>query len=532
MGEGLRRAGAICFVVGSLLFAYTTVRHVWESRLLVPFFDEWDFLDWYRHVLADGLSLHALWLPHNGHHLPLPRLIYFLRDWLTNGSPAALVLANLLIQAAVIAVLARLALKEPAFAGTMMRWVVMSATIVTLSWTVQIENFHWSIQIIYVLAAAQAVASLYFLAQMPVRGTSRLLIALLFAISDTLTLGAGLGVWPALLVGTIALRAGGRALVPIIVLTGAAAAVYLATPGEAPQGIADALGRPFDLLHYMARYLGPPFADDRLRLALGGLLIACAVGVILVTLWRGTRSGFIVLHLGLVTFGLSVALLTALARLSVGIGEAGSSRYAAFSTLFWVGLISLAAHAAVTRRWQPLRWGLYAMLSALFVFLIAASQNVAAEQFRARADASIAAVLSLVAGAPDAPAIHRDLHPRPEVPAGLLDFVQQQAYGLFGSPWMRSMNRPAAEALPPENGACGASMSAEALPGGARLTGRFADGVDAPRRLVVVAQDGRVHGLGIRGYRGHAFTAYMSGPPEGAVLFGYTGRQLCRAGQL
>lgn len=530
MPSFLRRGLAISLTVGSLLFAYTTFRHVWEARLVVPFFDEWDFLEWYRQVLDEGLSFGALWMPHNGHHLPLPRLLYLLRDQWTDGSPAVLVMGSLLLQGAAIALLARVALREPAFAGTTMRWILMATTIVLLSWTVQVENFYWSIQVIYVLAATQAVASLYCLARSDGRPLF-LWAALLLAISDTLTLGSGLGVWPALLATAISLRQHRLALGAVLVGTIAVAILYAAFPTEVTQGVFGSLARPIDVLHYMARYLGPPFADDGLRLILGGVLILAGVAVVLAALWRGVVSRFVGLHVGLVTFGLSVALLTALARLPVGVGEAGSSRYAAFSTLFWVGLVSLAAHAVVMGRWQKARWGLYGVLAGLFIFLVAASQNVAPRQFLARSDAASAAFLSIAVGAPDFPAIQKNLHPRPQVALRVADFLRDRHYGLYGSSLLQSLGATEAATLPPVEGDCTTTVTMDLLETGIRLSGHFGS-KKAPRWLVVVGGDGNVQGFGVRDRLTNHFTAYSRLPLAGATLYGIERATRCRIANL
>ena len=524
MQDGLRRAAAIILSVGSLLFVYTTVRHVWEARLVVPFFDEWDFLEWFRDVELQGLSAAALWMPHNGHHLPLPRLIYLLRDVWTDGSPATLVIGNLLLQGAIVALLARVVLREGAFAGTTMRWVLMACTIVLLSWTVQIENLYWSIQIIYVLATAQAVGSLYCMARS--RGQLVLLgAALLLALSDTLTLGAGLGVWPALLAMAIALRERWMTIGVVLASTLAVAIVYAAFPTEVTEGVAASLGRPVDLLHYMARYLGPPFANDGLRVVLGGVLIVAATVTIATALWRGVGSRFVGLHLGLATFGLSVALLTALARLPVGIGEAGSSRYAAFSALFWVGLVSLAAHTVVMRRQQVARWGLYATLTAFGVFLVAASQNVAPRQFLSRSDAATAAFMSVAVGMPDEDAIRQNLHPRPEVVRRIAGFLQDRRYGLFGSPLVGTLYTT--PTLPATGAACPATVTVESIEGGERLVGGFA-GIRVPYWLMLVGADGEVTGLGVRDRLGNRLTVYSRRPLAGATLYGLVGAELCK----
>jgi len=86
----------------SLGFAAFTVRYVWAGRLVVPAYDQRLFGVWFKQVLANGVDFRALIEPHNGHYLPIPRLIFLLRNTLGEGDPRLLVSANLLLQGASI----------------------------------------------------------------------------------------------------------------------------------------------------------------------------------------------------------------------------------------------------------------------------------------------------------------------------------------------------------------------------------------------------------------------------------------------
>jgi len=167
-----------------------------------------------------------------------------------------------------------------------------------------------------------------------------------------------------------------------------------AEPSTAPMMV---LTRPIDTLLFVCRYLPPLYIRDDLRVLLGALLIGLGVFAVVHGTVRGGRSRLDDLAVGLVAFGLSVALLTAMARAEIGVPA--SSRYMAFSSLYWVGLLAFGGSLAPVREWGVARWAIHgALLSGLEPAMTI--QTVADEPFVQRADRATAAVLSIVAGTP------------------------------------------------------------------------------------------------------------------------------------
>src|SRR5687768_17869663 len=85
------------------------------------------------------------------------------------------------------------------------------------------------------------------------------------------------------------------------------------------------LTRPIDTLLFVCRYLPPLYIRDDLRVLLGALLIGLGVFAVVHGTVRGGRSRLDDLAVGLVAFGLSVALLTAMARAEIGRSEEHTS---------------------------------------------------------------------------------------------------------------------------------------------------------------------------------------------------------------
>jgi hypothetical protein len=389
------------------------------------------------------------------------------------------------------------------------------------------ENWHWSIQVVFVLAALLSVASLAVATGDRPRGR---VIATLLAILASFTLGAGLAVFPALAVVALAQRR--RAADLGVILAGAllCAVVYLLGTAEAAGEVAGVLSRPAETVTFMLRYLGPPFMQDRHKLPIGALLVVLGLAAVATGLLRGGRGRLCAFCLGLVAFGLGTALLTALAR--SGFGEPASSRYGAFSTLFWTGLIGLIAAASQRPRLRPLRWALYAALGyGIFVFPVMATQRAAALPFIARADDSTDAALSAALGMPDPAAIRAHLHPDPALVTALVPYLQQQGYGMFGWAPLRAPGTLLDAALRRAAGTCPARIETAAAAGGRRLTGSFESGA-APQWLLVADGDGVVRGLAVRHRLDNGFSGYVRGDGA-ATVWGLTGfGALCRAGEL
>ena len=511
---------------GSLAFACITLRDAWDARLIVPFWDEWDLLTVYRYITQSGDVFAELWAPYNGHYEPIPRLLFLGRDMLLGGDAITLIAACLALQAVLIGIIVAAFLWEPSLRGSVLQHVLIAASIVLLTWTVQMENFNWSVQITFVLPAFLTVASIALVSWRPpaARIDWPIITAAVMAVAACLSLGAGLALWPALFVIALRQRRGVQALI----VTGLGAVLSLV-----PHWVAAAasttpmmmLTRPIETLLFICRYLPPLYIRDDIRVMLGALLIGLGVFVVVYGLARRGENRLGDLGLGLVAFGLCVAVLTAVARAEIAVPA--SSRYMAFSSLYWVGLLAFAGSLAAVRDGTVARWAVYAAL--LFgLEPVMTIQTVADEPFVQRADQATAAVLSMVAGTPDEDAIASGLHPDPQVPIGLLPFLKEHEYGFFGNRLVRAIGHPATLAFPLTTAPCAATVELEVRDGGLRVSGRYATR-NGPRWLVITGPQGNVRGLAVRERRGDRIVGYAPAVARGA-LFGVASGSLCLAG--
>ena len=412
-----RRTVSMMLWSGSLAFAGTTVRDAWAARLIVPFWDEWDLLTVYRHITESGELFADLWAPFNGHYEPIPRLLFLGRDMLLGGDPITLIVLCLALQTALIGIIVATLLRAPALQGSLLQHVLIAASIVLLTWTVQMENFNWSVQVTFVLPAFLTVASIAAVSwRAPGSRTDwPIVAAAVMALAACLSLGAGLAIWPALFVIALRQRRGAQALVIVV-----AGAVLSFVPHwfamESTVTPTTLLTRPLEALLFVCQYLPPLYIQDDIRLAFGALLIGLGIMAIVHGSWRRDGGRLADVAVGLITFGLSVAFLTAIARANIGVPA--SSRYMAFGSLYWVGLLMFGGSVFAAREWRVARCAIYVVLLC-GLEPVMTIQAAAGEPFVKRADQATAAVLSMVVGTPDEHAITSYLHPNPQVPIGL-----------------------------------------------------------------------------------------------------------------
>jgi hypothetical protein len=275
----------------------------------------------------------------------------------------------------------------------------------------------------------------------------------------------------------------------------------------------------------MCRYIGPPFIRESYAVSLGAAMIGLGLIAIGFELVRGTSGRLANLALGLITFGLSVALLTAIARSGEPLAY---NRYVAFSSVYWVGLLLTAALLVSTTSSGHFRLVFSAAVIAALVRFPLATETAAARLFVDRADQSTAAALSMLAGTPDEAAIAAHLHPRPQVPLQLLPFLAKRGYGFFGDRLPRTIGHAANDEFQMGKEFCSASVSVVTQRDGIRLSGTF-DGTTAPGWLVIVDRAGQIRGLAVRARSGSEIAGYAPAGALGGTLYGVQGNTLCRA---
>ena len=150
---------------------------------------------------------------------------------------------------------------------------------------------------------------------------------------------------------------------------------HFQSPGHHPSLLSD-LAHPLDLVGYFLAYLGGAVSSDKnlsfLAMALGLGSLPLLTALVLAD-WRagGTRRANMLPWLGGALFSLCSAGVTAVARSGFGVEQALESRYASFSTPYWMALFALAFMAWRQRRGAtPNRFARPFLACTLGVFLL------------------------------------------------------------------------------------------------------------------------------------------------------------------
>jgi hypothetical protein len=170
-----------------------------------------------------------------------------------------------------------------------------------------------------------------------------LLLSITAAVGATLTLSNGNLLWPLLVAAALLLRLRLAAVLSLAIAGSVSVAVYLHNYARLPSALAS-LETPVACVKYVAVYFGSSWVRSNIRIAelmgVAGFAIFFFSLLQLPSYVRERRAFYVQLVLTLL-FLLGTALITALGRLVFGIGQAFSSRYQAFSLLFWCCLALL-----------------------------------------------------------------------------------------------------------------------------------------------------------------------------------------------
>jgi hypothetical protein len=342
---------------------------IWTRTAAVPYWDEWATVDLVSGALGGRLTWATLWYPHAyAHRIVLPRLLDLAVIVLTGWNRQVELTVDLAIAAATLVLI--LATARRTLDRKVWRWLVPVLSLLLLSGGAY-ANWFAPFQVQYLACVAGSALCLHALARPA--GSVRvrhLLLAGAGALVATLSSLHGLCAWPAF---APAVWASGstprqrRVRTLVWSLTGAGAwTLYLLDfpfgAGGSPTGGLQGLMLARQALRYLLVWLGAPLGyPDALHAALWGLASVCLALIIGWALYRYRPlvpglAGWI----GLVLFAGGSALATLAGRLSAGPGEALFSRYQAFSVLWWVGLLVLAAAAL-----QPVRIGRWVRRTAV-----------------------------------------------------------------------------------------------------------------------------------------------------------------------
>ena len=346
----------IC-ICGALLEVGRMFRYLVRSVTNVFWVDQWIMLEelWRFH---DGrYPLSYLWAPYWGHRIPVPRLIFLLDERWFHFSNVPLVALNLTMQCCLIAILSATQWKLLSSKSRPLAAAMISITFYLLFSGLQMENFVYGMSVQYGIGYASAIAAIFLGS-----GATRLSfgIAAACALISTLTIAAGLMLWP-LLAMEIYLLKGSRLRIFFLLATGAALAVIYAIGYSQPgigMGVSGMLSHPLQAAVIASMFLGGPVS---LASLLGGQ-VSGLLGILtsLYLLWRcfvrgrQARPEFIILAITIswlvcISFSIPFARMQPNWIASFHGSAPLPSRYFTPSFLFWCCLTAALLSICATR---------------------------------------------------------------------------------------------------------------------------------------------------------------------------------------
>lgn len=340
------RSVAAAVVVLGLISALAGIAVAVVAFEPIPYADSIDFFRRFFEVGGwQGYGLRELYARHNEHRLVIPRLWFLLDLALFDATQASLIVVIVLSSIAHAGVLAWvfrcLDHRGP------LSWAFAVAAIGAALSPAQWENLVWSFQVQFV--QVWLFGSLAFVAVAFGDERSswiRTAAAITCGLASTYSMANGILIWPLLV--ALALWRGARGG-PLWLLVIAAAAVIgvEAANYQAHAGHGDPLltiRQPIAVVRYALRYLtsGVAVLGTAAQEVLGAALVAAWGAFAAYALLRRERCapahGVL---LALASFVVGAALLTALGRVTFGLGQANAARYATPSLLFITSILGL-----------------------------------------------------------------------------------------------------------------------------------------------------------------------------------------------
>ena len=504
-------ASALSFAVlaGGLITIAVTVHMIVVTYTSLPFSDAWTEIN----AAVRGVNLLSpqwLWQQHNEHRIVVPKiflaadlLLFRCRQIFPLASIGAIQLAHLLLLS--------WAVRE--FAGwPRSTWRLATGVMAfCLFCPSQWENFVWPFQTCFVLPGLFATLSFVALLLYAERGgNSRfVLLSIVAALGAQYSLANGTLLWPLLIGAAIWLGFDRRALAAYV-LTGGVSTLFFFhhyTLSYVPGRLSMSLQSPVKFFAFVLVYLGGAWSNDPVHAAIAG---ACGLlsAVLLVLYFRNVQRARAMFFLILLTllFCIGTALLTAFARLHMGLEQALAPRYQTPVLLFWGELALLLLLAVDDRRWSTRLLPLFALL-VLVIFVRGAYQAVyPIRQARWHGFQVNAAGAALVTGVDDPYQFY----------LGAVDssrrvddvvYLKEKRLSIFASDLYQQLHRPVAATFHIQSSSScrGALQSAAPLTNGGtvaglRITGWAWNVVEhKPASHIVVVMNGRIAGFGAVG---------------------------------
>ena len=312
------------------------------------FWDEFGIASLFEKHYDGTLTFQELYKQHNEHRLLFPRLVLLPLGLATRFNTVAEMYAGwgfLCLSGLPILLCCRRMYADA---------LTACVAFVPVSWMLfnlrQSENLLWGMQMLFFMSTALFLLSIHFLSK--AQCLDRWLIAATaIAIIATFSFSSMLMIWPvglALILMNPLFRpeARRRELLTVLCFWGTTGIIvwlvyfvdYTSPPNH--PSLLHGVAHPLELLRYVGLYLGSPLGRGiPFRAVTGSVLLAAYVGCVGLA-WRRwrMRNPLPVLPIAMILVTLGSALVTAVARVGFGSGQALAPRYVTFGSLGLIGL--------------------------------------------------------------------------------------------------------------------------------------------------------------------------------------------------
>jgi hypothetical protein len=319
----------------------------------VPYLDQWEIAPFFEKLSRGTLTLSDLFAQQNEYRQLFPHLIFVALGRLTGWNVKYEMIVSLLLACFVAFGVQRLGART--YADSHRRGLLLLLASLLIFSTIQYDNWLFGVQVVYFMPAACVVAGLLVAYSERVGTIAAVTVCACLSAVAMFSSANGIVAWFVLPPALLGARAGGRAAwkrwLPLWCAGLALCAVVYAQGYHSPAShpsTSEVLRHPFDATVYFVAFLGGPLAAGYFPLAVALVvgavaLLSYAFACAYLFKFRDDRELLrrSAAWASLGVYSLGTGAFVTVGRLGFGVGQAVSTRYAAFSLYLLVALIYL-----------------------------------------------------------------------------------------------------------------------------------------------------------------------------------------------
>ena len=351
----------------------------------VPYSDEWDWTDLSAAMHTGTLRWSDVWVPHNGHRQLVANLVFLVIDRFGGWNVVREELVGLACLVLGLIALYRLLHRsmEPLAADAafaICAWLVAGP--IAFESVLTGSNLGWPLSAAALLIVADRVSRAS-------RSWRDVALAATAALIASFTLAPGLIIWPCGLVILLGTRAPWRMIATWAATCACTLVLYFTGYATSAATAALRTRSAGDAFRYALVFLGTPLRSAEMSLhvleALGAVVSLAFVGAVVAAL-RSPERERAWPWIGIGTYALAGAIVTAYTRAGMGEGQAMSPRYVSVSAFLLVGMIALLLPRALALRTAGTRYAAaryaVAIVAVAFLFALARSEKLGSTLWR------------------------------------------------------------------------------------------------------------------------------------------------------